>query len=80
MALARDAAFAADTGIDERERAVLRLAALGYTASEAAAELGVSVRSVEAAKQRACERLGLGSRRELVAMALDLGLLHPAAG
>lgn len=80
VALARDAAIAARSGLDDREREVLRLAALGYTAAEAAGELGLSVRSIEAAKQRACERLGLGRRRELVAMALDLGLLHrPAA-
>lgn len=59
---------------------MLRLTALGYTAAEAADELGLSVRSVEAAKQRACERLGLGTRRELVAAALDLGLLDRAAG
>jgi two-component system response regulator NreC len=57
-----------------RERDVLRLLALGYTNTEIAAELFVSLRTVEAHRASLRSRLGAGSRAELVEVAHRLGL------
>lgn len=64
-----------DTVLTDRERAVLRLIALGHTNTEIAEVLGVSLRTVETARARVSEKLEAPSRTQLVRYALDHGLL-----
>lgn len=61
--------------LSEREREVLRLIALGHTASEIAAQKYLSPKSVETYRARIMEKLGLDSRPALVRYALARGLL-----
>ncbi len=56
--------------LSERETAVVRLLALGYTNKEIATQLGLSVKTVDTYKGRAMEKLGLFSRAALVRYAL----------
>jgi two-component system, NarL family, response regulator NreC len=67
-----------------REFDVLRLLALGHTNAEIAAQLHLSVRTVEAHRAHLQQKLSRPSRAELVRYALDRGLLHgtedPARG
>lgn len=58
-----------------RERDVLSLLARGYTNAEAAAQLRVSLRTVEAHRANLRMRLGVHSRAEMVDAARRLGLL-----
>jgi PAS domain S-box-containing protein len=62
------------TRLNPRELAVLRLLAGGYTNGEMANLLGVSLRSVEAARAGMRGTLGLRTRAELVRFALEAGL------
>jgi len=62
--------------LSEREAEVLRLIALGHSNKEAAAQLGISVRTIETYKVRLMEKLGLGSRSEIVRYAIQQGWLH----
>jgi DNA-binding NarL/FixJ family response regulator len=64
--------------LTERESSVLRLLAGGHTTKEAAAQLGVSIKSVETYKVRGMKKLGLGDRVELVRYALAQGWLQGA--
>lgn len=64
-----------DDGLTDRERDVVRLAALGHTNREMADRLVLSVRTVETHRARIQRRLGLSTRAELVRWALDHGLL-----
>lgn len=57
-------------GLSEREVEVLRMIALGHTNSEIADELYLSVRTVETHRAHIQQKLGLGSRSELVRYAL----------
>jgi two-component system, NarL family, response regulator NreC len=57
-------------GLSEREVEVLRMIALGHTNSEIASELYLSVRTVETHRAHIQQKLGLGSRSELVRYAL----------
>ena len=52
--------------LSEREEEVLKLAAQGHTNKEAAARLGLSIKTVESYKARAMEKLGLKTRAEIV--------------
>ena len=61
--------------LSEREDAVLRLIAEGYSNKEVAARLELSVKSVETYKARAMEKLGLHSRVDLVSYAVRQGWL-----
>jgi two-component system response regulator NreC len=61
----------------EREGSVMRLIARGYTNKEIAAQLGVSVKTVETYKARAMDKLGLRTRVDIVRMAAECGWLHP---
>lgn len=70
-------AAAADVVLSEREEAVVRLTALGYTNKEIAARLDVGVKSIETYKARALEKLGLESRADIVRYAIDRGWLQP---
>lgn len=62
--------------LSERERDVLRLVALGYTNAEIAAELFLSVKTVETYRTRGMEKLNLQTRAQLVKSALEHGLLE----
>ena len=67
-----------ETGPDpltEREAAVLRAIALGFSNKEIAAEMGLSVKTVETYKTRASFKVGLNSRVDIVRYALAKGWL-----
>lgn len=75
----------APVALDMRERAIVRLIALGYTGTEIAAELGMSERTVKNHRARVAEKLGVHQRHELTRWALRHGLLsvdssEPSAG
>jgi DNA-binding NarL/FixJ family response regulator len=59
--------------VSEREAEVLRLIAQGYSNKEIAARLEVSVKTVETYKARAMEKLGFGSRVDIVRYAVQQG-------
>lgn len=61
--------------LSEREREVLKLIALGYTAGEIAERLILSPKSVETYRTRIMQKLNLHSRAALVQYALSRGLL-----
>lgn len=60
--------------LSEREREVLKLLALGYTASQIAEKLALSPKTVETYRARIMEKLNLHSRVDLVQYALARGL------
>lgn len=62
--------------LTDREQAVLRLIAEGYTAPEIGEQLTISPKTVDTYKQRIGEKLGLTHRHDYVRLALRLGLLH----
>jgi two-component system response regulator NreC len=64
--------------LSDREREVLRLLALGHTNQEIAKLLYISVRTAETHRAHVLQKLGLGSRAELVRYALAQGLLDQA--
>lgn len=59
--------------LSEREGAVLKLVALGNTNQEIAAQLSLSVKTVESYRARGMEKLGLKSRAALVRYAIQEG-------
>lgn len=61
--------------LSEREHDVLRLVALGYTNSEIAETVFLSVKTVETYRARGMEKLDLQTRAQLVNSALKYGLL-----
>jgi len=65
--------------LTDREQAVLRLVAAGYTAPEIGEQLFISPKTVDTYKQRVNEKLGLQHRNDYVTVALKLGLLAPTA-
>ncbi len=64
-------------GLSKRELEVLRLIALGYTNLQTAAELCLSVRTIETHRGHIQHRLRLTDRYELVKYALDHGVIKP---
>ncbi|MCB9125418.1 MAG: response regulator transcription factor [Caldilineaceae bacterium] len=62
-------------GLSEREREVLKLIALGYTAAQVGEKLSISPKTVETYRARIMEKLNLSSRPDLVQYALSRGLL-----
>ncbi len=62
-----------DPTLTMREEEVLRQTALGFTIKEVAAQLGVTGKSIETYKARACEKLKLGSRAKIVHYGLSQG-------
>lgn len=60
--------------LDKRDIEVLRLAALGKTYGESAAEMGVSGRTVEYHLRKVSEKLGAVTKTRAVVIALGLGL------
>ncbi len=61
--------------LSDREREVLKLIALGYTAGEIAEKLVLSPKSIETYRTRIMQKLNLHSRAALVQYALARGLL-----
>jgi two-component system response regulator NreC len=66
----------ADDPLSDREREVLRLLALGHTNQEIAKQLYISVRTAETHRAHIMQKLGLGTRAELVRYALANGMLE----
>ena len=71
----RDAGGAAPS---DREKEVLTMLAWGYSNKEIAAQLNLSVKTIETYKVRIGEKLGLRSRTEMVQYALRQGWLNEA--
>ena len=65
------------TELSERETEVVQRIAHGYSNKEIAAQLNLSVKTVETYRARAMEKLGIDSRAELVRYALEHGWLRP---
>jgi DNA-binding NarL/FixJ family response regulator len=61
-----------------REKQVLTLVAAGHTNQEAAAELGLSVKTVETYRLRLSDKLGISNKVDLVRIALECGLIAPS--
>lgn len=61
--------------LTDREREIVRLLALGHTNAEIASQVFLSIRTIEAHRAHAMSKLRLSSRAELVAWALERGLL-----
>ncbi len=70
-------AMADGEGLTDRETAVLRLIALGYSNKEIAAELKLSVKTVETYKARGMEKAGLRSRVDIVRLGGERGWFAP---
>ena len=66
--------------LTDRERAVMRLIAEGYTAPEIGEQLAISPKTVDTYKQRINEKLDLDHRADYVKLALKLGLLQAPTG
>lgn len=64
------------TELSGRETEVVQRIAHGYSNKEIAAQLMLSVKTVETYRARAMEKLGIDSRAELVRYALEHGWLH----
>lgn len=62
--------------LSTRERAVLKGLADGLSYKELAAELGVSVKSIDTYRARLVKKLGCTNRAELIRSAMRLGLAH----
>ena len=62
--------------LSDREAEVVRLTAAGHSNKEIAAQLDLSVKTVETYKARSLEKLGLQSRADLVRYALQRGWLQ----
>ena len=78
--IGRDSGKASRSGgsLSEREADVLRLIASGFSNKEIAAQLSLSVKTVEAHKANGMGKLGLTGRIDIVKYALLQGWLHNA--
>jgi two-component system response regulator NreC len=63
--------------LSERELQVLRLVARGYTSTQIAKQIFVSVKTVETYRSRFAEKLGLRTRSDVIRFAVQMGLLTP---
>ncbi len=75
-AAARSSSSPASPSLSPREEQVLRLVALGHSNKEIAATLEVSVKTIEAHKANAAQKLGLGTRADVVRYAHMRGWLN----
>lgn len=66
--------------LGERDRALLRLLALGHTNREIGEMLYLSVRAVEVNRAKLLEKLGLETRPELVRFAIAHGVVETGGG
>ena len=64
--------------LSKRESEVLRLVSHGHSHKEIAAQLAVSLKTVETYKARSMEKLGLRSRVDIIRHASEAGWLRPA--
>jgi two-component system response regulator NreC len=62
--------------LSDREEEVLRLIAWGYSNKEVAAQLGISIKTIEAHKANAMRKLSISSRIDIVRYALLQGWLQ----
>jgi len=62
--------------LSEREQAILRYVAAGYSAPEIGEKLNISPKTVDTYKQRVHEKIGLAHRADYVRFAMKLGLLE----
>ena len=62
--------------LSQRERAILKLIAAGYSAPEIGGQLSISAKTVDTYKQRIQDKIGLSHRPEYVKFAMRLGLLE----
>jgi DNA-binding NarL/FixJ family response regulator len=62
--------------LSERERQVLRLLALGSSAKEVAAQLAISVKTVETHRARLCAKVATHSVADLTRLAVRAGLVE----
>ncbi len=62
--------------LSEREQAVIRLSALGFTSREIGEKLFISPKTVDTYRQRAMEKLKLEHRSDLIKFALRAGILE----
>jgi DNA-binding NarL/FixJ family response regulator len=76
--LTRDLKRGGRAPVTERESQVLRLVAQGHSNKELAAQLEVSVKTIEVHKANAMQKLGLRGRIELLRYAFQQGWLHDA--
>jgi len=76
VAEAKAAADAKADPLSEREHEVLRMLALGHTNQEIAKALYISVRTAETHRAHIMQKLGLGSRADLVRYALAHNLIE----
>jgi two-component system, NarL family, response regulator NreC len=65
--------------LSDRELQVLRLVARGYTSTQIAKQIAVSVKTVETYRSRVVEKLGLRTRTDVIRFAVQMGLLTPEA-
>lgn len=77
-ALVRAASAPPKDPLTDREREVVRLLALGHTNAEAAKTMYLSIRTIESHRAHAMAKLRLDTRADLVAWALERGLLDDA--
>ena len=59
-----------------REREVLTAVAMGFTSGDIAGKIGLSMKTVESYKARACAKLGLRDRPAIVSFALASGWMN----
>ena len=62
--------------LNERERELLRLLALGHTNREIGEQLFLSVRAIEVNRAKLLEKLGIESRPDLVRFAIEKGIIE----
>jgi DNA-binding NarL/FixJ family response regulator len=73
---ARMPSRSSETSLTPREQQIVTLIAYGHTNKEIASTLEITVKTVETHKSNIMQRLGLGSRSDLVRFALDQGWLR----
>lgn len=64
------------TVLSEKERIVLRAIALGYRSKEIASDMGISERTVKAHLTNIYNKLGVNSRSQAVAVAVERGIVQ----
>jgi len=69
-----------EVALSDREREVVRLAALGYTNAEIGQRLHIGERTVKTYRSRAMDKLGISRRAELVEYARREGLMEDPIG